>query len=455
MTFADIWGPLWKVRSQSEPTKIMQYNVGGGSITRWPVENGVMTPLRATEVYSHWEPTVERAYTGSQLPAETEFSTDLYFGESDLLLVGASATKLRYNPECRCDASKIIKHFQNAGCLQPIGTSKSSRVRDAETIQVQIGGSGVNVGYQRSFKLRTARTWKQALLESWENSPERRNPWILQHRCGAEVSMCTRNSRRIRLIELLRTQTMRNFMSLYSWKTKHCQDSFHNALNNKNLSALSRLILNEEDSERRGEFGSALSTCFRALSATGLCGNAELSLLWSPKPCYEYSAKLSRSEHTWTGLLKDSLHSCTLGVLEKGCLVSTYSDGRDCESLEMPNLTGYSMFETNIIVNERILPDGIRRRRNETWDVSKISPGCSFPLGDQGKLVVMAPLSHSTLLTYWRPHRFELLHDIKEAVNEVILGREAGIYHREYYQTEPFKLRPITVLVVSEGQESR
>ena len=124
--------------------------------------------------------------------------------------------------------------------------------------------------------------------------------------------MCARNSRRIRLIELLRAQTMCNSMSLFLSKTKHCQDSFHNALDSKDLSALSRLVLDEEDSERRGEFGSALSTCFRVLSATGRCGNAELSLLWSSELCYEYLVILLRSEHTWTGFLKDFSLSCTL-----------------------------------------------------------------------------------------------------------------------------------------------
>lgn len=307
------------------------------------------------------------------------------------------------------------------------------------------------MGYQRSYKLRTTRTWKQALLESWENSPERRNPWVLQHHCGVEISMCTRNSRRIRLIEVLRTQTMRNFMTLYSWTTKDCQDSFHRALDSEDLSALSRLILDEKVPERRSEYGSALSTCFKALSTTGLCDNAELSSFWAPQPGSEYLVLLLRSEHTWTGFLKDSSFSSTFAVLENKCLRSTY-DGRECRSLDIPKSTGCSVFETNIVVNGRIMPDGIRRRRDKTWDVSKLSPGYSFALGDQGKLITMEPLSRSVLLLYWRPHKSERLHEIKEKVNEVI-GREAGIYHREYNQSEPVDTRPIPVLVISEQRE--
>lgn len=451
-TFSDIWGPLWKVSSKLEPHNTIQYNVGGGTIKRCPVEMDVMAPpLRPREVFCHWESAVISTSTNPQLPDQAN-TINLHFEENDVLLIGGGSSKLTSNPLCRSDARQIRQRLQNSKCLLHFGTSKSSKVPDAETVQVQLGGGGVHVGYQRSFKLRTARTWKQALLESWENSPERRNPWVLQHHCGAEVSMCTWNSRRIRLIEVLRTQTMRNFMKLYTWKTKSCQKSFYNALNSEDLSALSRLILEEKYSERRAEFGNALSTCFKALSTTGLCDNAELSLLWAPLPGFEYLVLLVRSEHTWTGFLKDSIHSCTFAVLGNSCLISTYSDGRECQSSEMPKLNAYSVFETRIVVNERIIPDGIRRRRAKTWDVSKVSPGYSFEIGDQGKLIVMAPLSRSTLLTYWRPYKSERLHEIREMVNEVI-GREAGIYHREYNQTEPVDIRPIHVLVVSEQRE--
>ena len=429
---------------------ISHYNVGGGTIRRCPDPNDSMAPkLRARECYAHWEATADIMLTRSQIP---HMMTQLYFHEDDVLLIGASHNRLRSNLDCRCDVTQITKHLLDFRCLRPVGTSRSSRVEDADTIQAHIGASGIQVGYQRAYKLRAAQTWKQAMVESWENSPERRNPWILRHFCGVEVSMCTRNARRICLVEILQTQTIRNFMKPYTWKTKHCQDSFSSALNSEDLSTLPRLILDEEDPERRREYGSALSTCFKALFITGLDDNAQFSMLWSPEPGSEYVAILMRSEHTWTGLLKDSVYSCTFAVLNNSCLLSSYSDGRVCRSFG--ETTGYSLLETNIVVNERITPEGIRKRQtHKTWDVSKISPGHTFALGDQGKLVVMAPLSRSTLMTYWRPHRSERLHGLKEMVNEVILGKEAGIYHREYNQTEPVDRRPIPVLVVSEQRE--
>ena len=351
--------------------------------------------------------------------------TQLFFHEDDVLLIGAGRNRLHSNPDCHQDLAQIAKRLLEFGCLRPVGTSNSSRVQDADTVQAQIGGNGVQVGYQRAYKLRAAQTWKQALVESWENSPERRNPWILQQRCGAEISVCMRSARRVRLIEIMRTQTMRNFLKFYTWTIENCQSSFNAALNGEDLSSLSRLSIGEKNSERRREYGNALSTCFKVLSATGLGDNAELSLLWSPEPGSEYLATLSRSEHTWTGFLKDSVRSCTFAVLDNRCLISTYSDGRVCRSFG--ETAGYSIFKTNLVVNEHIMPAGIRKRQNHnTWDVSKISAGYSFSLGDQGKLVVMAPLSRSTLLTYWRPHRFEGLHDLKEKINEK-LGKQAGI----------------------------
>ena len=38
-------------------------------------------------------------------------------------------------------------------------------------------------------------------------------------------------------------------------------------------------------------------------------------------------------------------------------------------------------------------------------------------------------------------------------VNEVILGKEGGIYHHEYNRIEPVDMLPIPVLVVSEQYE--
>lgn len=54
-TFADVWGPVWKVTDQHEPEdKIARYNVGEGSIIPWPFDPLVHPVLAVNERLCHW-----------------------------------------------------------------------------------------------------------------------------------------------------------------------------------------------------------------------------------------------------------------------------------------------------------------------------------------------------------------------------------------------------------------
>lgn len=52
-TFADVWGPVWKVKDQHEPDKIARYNVGEGSIIPWPFDPLVHPVLVMNERLCH------------------------------------------------------------------------------------------------------------------------------------------------------------------------------------------------------------------------------------------------------------------------------------------------------------------------------------------------------------------------------------------------------------------
>ena len=54
-TFADAWGPVWKVADQSQPGSIAKYNVRGGSIIPWPCDPDVHPKLRPNERLCHWK----------------------------------------------------------------------------------------------------------------------------------------------------------------------------------------------------------------------------------------------------------------------------------------------------------------------------------------------------------------------------------------------------------------
>ena len=54
-TFADVWGPVWKVADQSQPELIAKYNVRGGSIIPWPSDPDVHPNLGPNERLCHWK----------------------------------------------------------------------------------------------------------------------------------------------------------------------------------------------------------------------------------------------------------------------------------------------------------------------------------------------------------------------------------------------------------------
>lgn len=61
-TFADVWGPIWKVADQSQPDLIAKYNVRGGSIIPRPSDPDVHPKLRRNERLCHWKSNDEYIY---------------------------------------------------------------------------------------------------------------------------------------------------------------------------------------------------------------------------------------------------------------------------------------------------------------------------------------------------------------------------------------------------------
>ena len=54
-TFADVWGPVWKVADRFRPDLIAKYNVRGGSIVPWPSDPDFHPKLRSNERLCHWK----------------------------------------------------------------------------------------------------------------------------------------------------------------------------------------------------------------------------------------------------------------------------------------------------------------------------------------------------------------------------------------------------------------
>lgn len=54
-TFAETWGPVWKVAHPRQPDVFLKYNVGEGSIVPWPVGPGLHPALAENQRLCHWQ----------------------------------------------------------------------------------------------------------------------------------------------------------------------------------------------------------------------------------------------------------------------------------------------------------------------------------------------------------------------------------------------------------------
>ena len=69
-TFADLWGPVWKVKNSSGDGRVVRYNVGAGAIVPAPVEGAVHPPLAENQRLCHWQSSL------AVVDAENGSSTD-------------------------------------------------------------------------------------------------------------------------------------------------------------------------------------------------------------------------------------------------------------------------------------------------------------------------------------------------------------------------------------------
>jgi hypothetical protein len=464
-TFADVWGPMWASCLSNDSKKVMGYNVGSGMIIPWSQSPPEST--RAGEVFCHW------ARDSGIAESSTE-DKPLTLSPVDVLLIGARI-KLHHNPRCTCSPASCKRLLKDLGCLHTPGTSIKSRYKDAETWQFQVGWSGSVVGYQRSYKIRTGRTLKRSLVERWKNDSKSRNLHLLEGRYGVEVSICTRNARRCRLVRLLGSQTMENILKsiVFRWVSEECRKGFFAALNSTDATSFRQLYTSHP--EWQSDLGNAVALCLEALSETGTDESGDLTVFWVPEPGFEYVADLHRSQHSWTGLLRDSRDCCTMAVFGDNCLeLKDLAAGRKCQSISAdywtniettrdrvgPENPGFTVYETSVIINESITSepmvkksvtrkDGAPCAAQNRWSVRRLKNGFHLPLGEQGRLTVISPLNDGSLLVKWEGAALGILSEGIARLKEKALHKAVRGYHQEHVEDEELETKPVHVLVMS------
>jgi len=365
-TFGDIWGPMWKtcalLNGQADHNHILRYSVGNGVILPWNLpspDSQDSISSQKGEVFCHWISDKDIGETGSLVE-----SSEAHLHPDNILLIGASM-KLHDNPSCNLSTNENKQRLRDAGSLSELGTMKNTKVVDSETVQIQVGPPYVKIGVQRTYK-RRGRTWKEALIENWKNNPESRNVRILEYKFGVEVSACTYNARRRRLVTLLGSKTMMNYLRNGSirWDSTDCQEKFYAALESSDHRAFRNLYMSQKDWQ--SDLGKAITYCLDGLTETGI-NEKGLDLLWVPDSDLGQRVNIRFREHNWAGFLKDTEDCCTMAVLEDKCLeLSDLTQVRKCQNQKngsgptigsMSNqILDISILETSFMLNQNSVP---------------------------------------------------------------------------------------------------
>ncbi|KAI9866159.1 MAG: hypothetical protein M1813_001720 [Trichoglossum hirsutum] len=473
-TLASIWGPLWGTSSKITPEEILEYSLGNGSIVPWPAEPDENRHITGGETFCHWISSQENW----DVNIVQEGLVKRYFNGKETLLIGSGnglTPRLRLNPSCVGTAQFFKERYRNSNCLRQTGTVRPTKSVDTQTVQIHGGGMGLSGTAGISYKIDNGQTWKEALMERWEKEPDRRNPRVLEHWFGVEVSACTENARRRRLIRILATKTMQDYLNAlgFPWDDEECERQYYESLNGKSTAFRE---LYHAHPEWRADLAKAVVTCLKALRETGVDDRGMLSAFWVTDPDDEWVITLRKSEHPWVGLIKDTTESGSMAVLVDKCLEFDELPNCRCLSRPLENADvqqaprGSSIFETAIAINECIKPFGLTKPqypyavptsiskeptkpKERSWDISGLRRGVYFQIGDadgkQGELTLLRdPAPDGALFVEWKTS-IRPVWAIKRKFNGGFLGREVGRYHEEYILDGKWEFRKLVVHVVS------
>lgn len=493
----DLWGPSWKIIHDSEPGKIQRLDIGNGAIIPWTSETtqGQKNIEKgASEVFCHW--ISFKDWNDAEIEAYQASAPRNFLLETDTLLIGATNNLgLVLNPDCTSSIERLLKvktKFSELGALRELNTFRSVRYVESHSVQVQGSALGFfTAGDTITYKRRSGQTMKDALVERWRHGL--RNPMDLESFSGVEISLCSRNARRRRLLHLLGSSTMQNYLHgiTFKWISDDCERAYFQALRSpKRFRKFWK-----ENKEYLENVGDAISKCLDALEETGIEGESrELRGLWvesfdiegesdgesdddedskddftptavtqlSSHFFEEWIVTLFRSEHTWTGFLQDSEESLTMAVLGTACLDFDHGGyGRRCSqarTLASNSKSGYPVLETSIQLNSSLLSSTkltqeiVDSGKTTIWNAKELNKGTTFPLGDHGSLKVLAAANRvCPAIMEWHGVKSETMKEIKNvAINEKLLGENKEKHHKEYMRGK-WEAKPLPILVLSKS----
>ena len=219
--------------------------------------------------------------------------------------------------------------------LQPIGTLRSFKYKDSTGVNVGVGHSGLQASWSTQIKTNPGIMAKESILLRWKLEPRFRNPRLLLLWYGVEVSFCTNNARRCRIIDLLRSHAIIQYLStIYRPDIVSNSSDYKRALFDALRGSDPNMFIELYDShpEWQAELGIVVARCLDILNESGVNRNGDLAAFTFIESFHdpEHLAILSKKLHTWVGLLKDSADTATFALISHQCLGYPLKPGRMC-----------------------------------------------------------------------------------------------------------------------------
>jgi hypothetical protein len=416
--FSHIWGPVWGISTSGNlKAGIKRYDVGGGSIYPWPLsKNG--PELFDGEVFCHWVP-IKETWKAAEIH-------QTLLEENDTLLIGA-IVRLERNEMCQTTITDIEAGLQDANSLHDLRTSDSSYYVDATSSAISLGGWGFNISGSRQFKRRNGQTLKSALLERWSHERDGSRMIVdLVKGYGLDMSFCSLNAKRTRLIDLLRTKSMIRYLENFDWDDDRCARRVFEILTKGTINDL--LFAYRENRNWRKDIRDAILLALRILAECSVDeSSGDLSIPWISRTS-AHSATFNKKNISWTGFLQDKRDIATFGLLANKCLSFNEEGGRVCG-----HTTGKPVLQTSLRINRKMQDNWMKLKQRSSgdyfWSISAIYKKLRFPLGSQGSLTALKIVG-GALLMEWTSEG-----STKAFFKKAIHWNE-GMHHQEYIRAK-------------------
>lgn len=331
---ARIWGPVWKAPEPQIESPWILYRLPGGYIG----SGDIQALAKADEIPTHFSTTLDSSFR-EYLPDDFSLLSLPY------LLIGHGLPRALV---VRKSCQTTLERGLDGMALQSVGTLKPFKYKDSSAFHIAVGHAGTQASWTTQIKTNPGILMKRSILDRWKFEPKFRNPRLLLLWYGLEVSLCTRNARRCRLVDVIRSRSMIRYLS-ETYKLA----LFH-ALEADKSNAFIELY--DSHPEWQGELGGMIGHCLQVLEGSGVRENGELGVFVFVNKFHDPGqlAMLSKSEHTWISLLKDSSYSAAFAVASYDCLEYPKSPGQKCRLQDHGGQESNSVLQTSYTSTRRV-----------------------------------------------------------------------------------------------------